>query len=200
MSKANFKTKQYGFTLVEIIVATAIFTVVISGILTLFNSALKINRKVQAIRQVAQASRSFTETLSREIRNGRIDYSSSNEHCSGDYSSSGNQSLALVTFSGDRLCFYYDINTSTLFLRRETSTSVTEESITPSNITINFKNFRFFVRPQVDPVKSNKGIQPMVTILAEFYVNQGTRDQIIIPYQTSISTDIYDSSYVPHAP
>jgi len=186
------RKNQTGFTLMEIVVATAIFATVVASILALFNYVLRINRQVQATRLVAQASRNFTEVLSREIRNGRIDYQASASCPNIDYSSVKNNSLAMISYTGERLCFYFDGNTNSLKLRRQASGSSTEETINPPNMTINPETFRFLVRPSKDPFTGKQGIQPMVTILAEFEVFKGTMNQKIVPYQSTISTDVYD--------
>lgn len=188
----HLRKNQTGFTLMEIVVATAIFATVVASILALFNYVLRINRQVQSTRLVAQASRNFTEVLSREIRNGRIDYQA-DATCPGvTYSDLRNQSLAMISYTGERLCFYFDSETSSLKLRRQTSGRSTEETINPPNMTINSDTFRFWVRPGKDPLTANQGIQPMVTILAEFEVFKGTLNQKIVPYQSTISTDVYD--------
>ncbi len=177
----------------EIVVATAIFATVVASILALFNYVLRINRQVQATRLVAQASRNFTEVLSREIRNGRIDYQASATCPDVQYSNVKNRSLAMISYTGERLCFYFDTETNSLKLRRQASGASTEETINPPNMTINPDTFRFYVRPTIDPLPSGgQGIQPMVTILAEFEVFKGTFNQKIVPYQSTISTDVYD--------
>lgn len=63
-----------GFTIMEIVVATTVFTIVVSGLLALFNETLKINRQSEALRQVTQGMRSFVEFLVKEVRNGQINY------------------------------------------------------------------------------------------------------------------------------
>ena len=187
--------KQQGFTLMEIIVATFIFVIVVSSVLVLFNAVLRINRAVQATRQVAQGSRNFTEILSREIRNGKIDYASS--VCdSATYSDPQNTRLGIESYNGDKLCFYLDSETGLLYLRRETGSQVITESINPPNFTIDPATFNFIVRPSTNPFDTpNLGVQPMVTIVAKFEAYKGGQDETIIPYQTTISTDVYD---IPH--
>jgi prepilin-type N-terminal cleavage/methylation domain-containing protein len=66
---------QQGFTLMEIVVSTTIFAVVLTMTLAIFNYALKINRRTEALRQTTQGMRNFTEFLVKEIRNGKIEYS-----------------------------------------------------------------------------------------------------------------------------
>ena len=68
------KDKQSGFTLMEIMVATVIFSVIAVATLSLFNYVLKINRRTEALRQAAQGARDFVEFLVKEVRNGKIDY------------------------------------------------------------------------------------------------------------------------------
>jgi prepilin-type N-terminal cleavage/methylation domain-containing protein len=63
-----------GFTLIEIIVSTAIFVIVVGALLSLFNYSLKINRRTEALRQASQGMRNLVEFLTKEIRNGQIDY------------------------------------------------------------------------------------------------------------------------------
>lgn len=190
-------SKNSGFTLAEIIVATTIFVFVVTSVLALFNFVLKINRQVQATRQASQGSRNFTEILSREIRNGVIDYNSTQCN-SSTYADSQNYNLGIISHTGDKLCFYLDKASGILYLEREIGTEVITESINPEHFTINPATFNFIVRPSTDPFGgNNQGIQPMVTIVAEFEVYKGGANETIIPYQTTISTDVYD---IPHAP
>ncbi len=58
----------------EIIVATMIFAVVVSALMTMFNYVLKINRRTEALRQASQGMRDLMETIVKEVRNGQIDY------------------------------------------------------------------------------------------------------------------------------
>jgi prepilin-type N-terminal cleavage/methylation domain-containing protein len=66
--------KQSGFTLMEIVVATTIFTIAVVALLSLFNYVLKINRRSQALAQASQGMRNFIEFLAKEIQGGQIDY------------------------------------------------------------------------------------------------------------------------------
>ena len=185
----------------EIVVATAIFAGTVTLMLDLFTSALRINRRVQGLRQVAQGTRNFTDTLTREIRNGRVDYNSFNNNClSNNYSSTANQGLGLINFAGEEICFYY-VNTTQqpqqLILSKRVGSSIIQETINPSNFRIKPDTFRFIVRPTRDPAAAPyDGIQPMVTIFAEFEVTINSKEPpVLIPYQTTISTDVYD---IPH--
>jgi prepilin-type N-terminal cleavage/methylation domain-containing protein len=64
-----------GFTLTELVVAVAIFAFVVTAMMSMLNYTLKINRKTEAVRQATQSIRNFVEFIAKELRNGRIDYS-----------------------------------------------------------------------------------------------------------------------------
>jgi prepilin-type N-terminal cleavage/methylation domain-containing protein len=188
------KTSQSGFTLVEIMVSTVIFVVTVSLMLSLFNYTLKINRRVQSLRQVAQGTRNFTEFIAREIRNGEIDYNPPDTaHCSGNYSSSTNAQLALVNLSGEHVCFYYNTGSELLYMTKiSPSGDLLEEVVNPTNFLVK-RPFRFIVLPTSDP-SGGQGIQPFVTMMAIFEVKLSPNEpSITIPYQTTISTDVYDT-------
>jgi prepilin-type N-terminal cleavage/methylation domain-containing protein len=196
-----------GFTLMEIVVATTIFATVLTLMLSLLNYTLKINRRIESLRQVSQATRNFTEFLVREIRNGTIDYSGTidSTRCPAGYSDDGsNTYLALVNRAGDRQCFYYlnDIaEEGNLYVTKQAINGVVvTEQVNPTNITIDSNSFRFWVRPLTNPKVSDgsnyPGIQPMVTMTMQLTARINNADApAVIPYQTTVSTDVYD---IPH--
>src|SRR6185436_19309143 len=67
---------QSGFTLVEAVVATAVFAFVMSSIVAVYISTLQLDRKTRSLRNVNQSARFITEFLTKEIRNGSINYAS----------------------------------------------------------------------------------------------------------------------------
>lgn len=188
----NFRL-QRGFTLMEIVVATTIFASSLTLMMALFNYTLKINRRVDAQRQTAQGTRNFMEFLVREIRNGKIDYVNSYTQCQPNYYSSDNTALAIVNRSGELECFY--LYGSDLMIEK----SGTITKINPTNLTLDPSSFRFIVQPADNAHPSNPpypGLQPFVTIIAKFSATvPGTNTSIVVPYQTSVSPDVYD---IPH--
>lgn len=120
----------WGFTLMEIVVATSIFAVVVVAMMSIFVLTLRLNRKSDALRQASQGSRNFIEFLTKEIRNGHIDYAvangtvplaevspcpyprNANEISTPKYGRIRNDgisdwTLGLVNIDGDRECFYW---------------------------------------------------------------------------------------------
>lgn len=194
--KAKEKSKQndreQGFTLMEILVATTIFATVLTIMLVLFNYTLKINRRVEQLRQLSQGTRNFEEYLVREIRNGRIDYGSVNSNCAAvNYASASNSSLALINRAGEKECFYKSGNDLVIG-----KAGVTDK-LNPQNVTLG--SVKFLVRPTSDPAANGPpfpGTQPVVTVLMQFRIQLSGADPLVtIPYETTISTDVYD---IPH--
>lgn len=205
--KTQPQLKQSGFTLVEVIVATTIFVIVVAAMLGLFDYTLKVNRRVQAMREVAQGTRTFAETLTREIRNGRIDYEANTwatECDAANYADTENpnKSLGVVSRNGDKLCFYFDPAENNAFkLKKLTAQGeIIATVFSSSRFRVIPETFRFIVGPTTDPTQQTAGlypgIQPHVTIVAQFEINTfEPTGPIRIDYQTTISTDVYD---IPH--
>lgn len=191
-----------GFTLIEVLVSTAIFVTVVSAMLAMFNYTLQINRRVQALREVAQGTRTFAETITREIRNGRIDYSSWASECSAsNYEKELNQSLAIISKSGEKLCFYFNEKDQMYLKKRTAAGEVSAPIFNSDKFSIRKPNFSFIVIPKTDPNKQSDPdsgdyprIQPFVTIAGEFSLNDGSNAPTTVKYQTTISSDVYDIS------
>jgi prepilin-type N-terminal cleavage/methylation domain-containing protein len=212
------KPASRGFTLIEIIVSTTIFAVVLTLMLTLFNYTLKINRRSEALRQVTQGMRNFTEFLIKEIRNGRIDYGpppagqNPVSPCPQpptppatlvyNNDSTGDTALGLVNIDGEQECVYWDNNSlsptyqNLMIVKRVGTQTFSAQPLNPTGVKIT--QLLFHVRPATNPYDSTNPprAQPFVTMLITFRIQLGPNDPVYtIPYQTSISTDQYD---LPH--
>jgi prepilin-type N-terminal cleavage/methylation domain-containing protein len=173
----GIKKVQRGFTLMEIVVATTIFAFVVTALMSLFNYTLKINRKSEALRQATQGIRNFTEFITKQIRNGDIDYGIIGGNfktgnyplgpCDvgavGDDTYGSNSSwLGIITEEGEEACIYFaDYQGNAI--AGPTCTAPTTQNCTmvmekPGGVKeiITQSNFRidelsFFVRPGCDP-------------------------------------------------
>ena len=194
-----------GFTLMEIIVSTALFVIVVSAMLGMLDRILQVNRRVQAVRELVQGTRSFTETLAREVRNGRIDYTTwvGDTDCDPTIEYPGSKkALALQRYNGDKICFFMN-NSGRIFLKRSGNNS-SQEVFNSQRFSIDQDSFRMHVFPKTDPnppsydPESGTGatlpeIQPFVTLVARFQYDGGPEvGTLEMNYQTTISTDVYD--------
>lgn len=111
--------------------------------------------------------------------------------------------VGIVNIDSDRECFYWsrsngdgtkpvDGNYSafnSLYLRKDGVSQV--QKLNPDNFTIDV--LRFYVRPNRDPyTTSPPKIQPSLTMVMQFTVTLSTGEKVIVPYQTTISTNNYD--------
>lgn len=179
--------KDFGFTLMEMIVAVGIFSVVITIALAGFANILDIQKRADAIRTAYDSIDFVMEVMSREIRTGT-------EYCISSYQLSCSSSFFHFTPASDS-----DLTTAYQFnaIDKRIEIAVVNDSIqiqsddwkafTPPGVEI--KNLEFNVTGS-DP---NDGIQPMVTIIiqAEATVKQG--DKVQLNLQTTVTQREIDS-------
>ncbi len=183
---------QQAFTLIEALVATFLFAVVLSSIMNVYLSTVKINRKTDLIRTASENARYISESISKEVRNGNIDYYSASSPCSTNLQSP-NISLAIVNVDNDRFCYYQGDNVgsisssgSNLWLVKNTFAATKVNS--PGTL---INNLQFYISPLYNPYTSGSRIQPRVTISASVTTTSGSQDTITIPIQTTISIPAY---------
>jgi hypothetical protein len=68
------KKSQAGFTLVEAVVAAAVFAFIVSSVIGVYLAVVNIDSKTRAARGVQQSARFIMDFLGKEIRNGSINY------------------------------------------------------------------------------------------------------------------------------
>ena len=206
-----------GFTLMEIVVATTIFAVVVTAMMGLFNYTLKINRRTEALRQATQGMRNFVEYMVKVIRNGQIDYAINPDHATlassigscprptvvgnNTYAQKENALGLYDDSSLERLCLYL-ANSSGTYVGSGVYSGqalVLEKAggfkqiLNPPNF--NIENLMFFIRPRKDPYVTTGGlakVQPFVTIVMKVVAKLPTGETQPIYYQTTISSDKYD--------
>ncbi|MHB8871447.1 MAG: PilW family protein [Candidatus Doudnabacteria bacterium] len=195
----NTRQNQKGFTLIEAIVATALFAVTVSSIMGVYLSTLKINRRTDVIRSASENARYITGFITKEVRNGQIDYYGPwNAPCSGTISSSAS-SLSLVNTDNEHLCFYlgdgagFSSSSGTnLWLIKNNLAAV---KVNSNNVSIN--NLVFYVSPTYNPYSTGSNAQPRVTIMGNVTATSGSQDTITIPIQATVSIPSYDISAGP---
>lgn len=211
-----------GFTLMEIVVATTIFAIVVTAILSLFDYALKINRKSEAIRQATQGMRNFIETFVKDIRNGEIEYGTKDNGLSPRgfnigpcgsatavtisngtaYYAGKENKISLINSEGEHECVFYANNSGAYVSNTYNDSSgilmIQKENglsqrLNPVNTKI--ENFVLYIRPVKDPYNNVGGyekIQPVVSLMMKFTAELPTKEKVSLYYQTSVSTNKYD--------
>lgn len=200
MPKIYFQTPQNlnhqkGFTLIEAIVATSIFAFAMVSIIGVYLSTVRINRRTDLIRTASENVRFITEYISKEIRNGQLNYfGPANSPCTLPPFSSSSNFLSLVNIDGDRLCFYLGNSAGllsatgpNLWLIKNNYSAV---KINSTNVSIT--SLIFYVSPTANPYSASLKIQPRVSVLGSLKANSSALDNVVMPIQTSVSIPVYD--------
>ena len=176
--KYNFKA----FTIMEMIVATAIFSVIMTMYLGIFISTFRANGKIVAKQKVQNEVRYIIDTISKEIRLGTVNYDYYSDAVSNPESV-----LALKDISENHIYF----NNNNGILKIKYSENDIWHDLSTSNIYI--EDLKFYISPINDPFNQMESIkaQPLVTLFMKIKYNDESSNDGIMIIQTSISSRQY---------
>lgn len=170
-----------GFTLIEAIVATAVFAFVIVSVMGVFIATISLDAKTRAQRAVTQNARFIMEYLAKEVRNGTIYYSG--------YPGGTADSTLYVINQSDEIEHFY-LSGTDLKLDKGSSTNL-------NTATVRVTKLSFLVYPPENPLTSAKtyDVQPSVTVILELSSNYGNKagETSIINLQSTFTSRDYTS-------
>ena len=176
---------QKGFTLIEAVVATAVFAFVIASIFGVYNSTLQLDRKSKSQRAVAQNSRFIMEYLGKEIRNGTIYYA-------GYPGGIADETLILANQANEIESFY--LTGTDLQLEKNSETT----NLNSAGVQVT--NLEFYIEPDGEPyvLGSSFNEQPHVTVIMELTSDYGVGSSTseTINLQSTFATRNYPSRVV----
>jgi len=173
-----------GFTLIEMIVAVALFVVVMVSSIGALLSMVDANRKAQALRTVMDNLNFAVENVTREMRVG-VDY-----HCGsiGDLNTPRD-----CTTDGDTFIAFKDSDNELVIFRLNSGSieksdngGVSYLGITAPEITIN--DFRFFVRGS----QNTDALQPKVLMIIHGTAGVNEKVRTTFNLQTTASQRVLD--------
>ena len=191
--KISSQPNQCAFTLIEMVIAVAIFSIAIVIISGIFLSTIKAQRKASAILEAQAEARYALEVMTRKIREGYIDY---------DYSgysggiTSPEVELALKDLDGNPIIFFQDTTCDDADSSPciKMSLGGNTQLLTGKGLKVN--NLKFYISPLEDPFipdfDPSTGNQPRVTIVMTIQ-SVGTRPEQIatVFLQTTASSRYY---------
>ncbi|MGB0757705.1 MAG: PilW family protein [Patescibacteria group bacterium] len=195
----KYKAHNKGFTLVEVLVASAIFVTTTVLVADIFVRTNDTQRKTQAIQETATDARFAFEAVSREARLGEIDY----DYYSGSIDVAGESELALRNTQSDPIRFGLQTtgcpsgSTSCLSVCiQETCTGSDWVPLSPSGIEVTSLNF--LIQPDQSPFEVtgsdtyNNNIQPRITIIMTTEnTTSDARELATFTMQTTVSSRFY---------
>ncbi len=171
----NISNKKRGFTLIEMIVAIAVFTVVMTVTAATYLNIIDIQKKANAIRAINDNVSFAMEVMSREISQSK-DFNLTNAGCS-----------YAVT------CGYFDFRdrsgNQVIYSRQNNSIKRTSSGdpdlyLTSSDVVIDNMEFR------ISGQQSGDGLQPMATIIINATAGEKLKIRTSFNLQTTISQRI----------
>ncbi len=191
--------KKQGFTLIEMMVVLAIFSIVTVVIVDIFMMASRAQRRTLAVQRIQSDARYSMEAITREIKMDNIDYN----FYGGTISSEPQDVLALRDADDNSIIFKKSTEncpvgtTNCLVVSLDGGT--TWESITSKGI--NVLDLKFYIDPSKDPFKLVKigeaytyetDNQPRVTVvLVTEGIGGRVEEQQTVYLQTTVSNRIY---------
>ena len=178
-----------GFTLMEVLVALALFSVVVTVSTNLFLSFQRTSRKTESLEQLTASARFIMEKIAREVREGTVDYQAYVAPLATPLNQNSTQDVLYLRNSADELIsFVYAGNTITL----------NGEELTGASVRV--RTAQFTVIPSDNPFQFNElsgtfaaDAQPRVTIFISLDNNKPEDDRDYTKYdvQTTISSRVY---------
>jgi len=186
-----------GFTMVELLIVVAIFSVVSLSVAAIYVNFMRLERRAANAEQLGEELRYISELLVRAARNNRVYYNGATL----PYQSS---SLTLVNSSGNNIvierlaagateCGGLNVTQGCMAL-----TVPGQLRTALSGRSIDIVQFAVYVNPSTDPYTPiglgtyNNNKQPIVTIFIQArYNTPNAREQVTINLQTSVDSRIY---------
>lgn len=164
--KINFSDDSKGFTLLELLVAIVVFSIITIAFIGLFISAMTQQRKILNLNNLLNSASYGLEYMDRSIRMARKD-ASANSDCVGvagyKYNYSTSTPATVIRFLNyDNKCIEFSKQGDQLVVRRSTSTRRSElgvaEALTPADSVVKSVSFNVSGDGQADQK------QPKITI------------------------------------
>lgn len=194
--KINFikenKIKKSGFTLVELLVSVALFTMVmtvsIGSLLVLTNA----NRKEQALKTSVNNINFAIETMAREIRMGRFYYCDSVDPIDNSTRDcpSGEEWIGFKS-SDDDFVEYKKVGTE--LRRRVNRASTVDPFVSMTSLNVEIDVLRFYVTGTT--IGTIDGEQPLVTIVMAGSMESGPGSRTDFNIQSTVAQRFLDYDY-----
>jgi prepilin-type N-terminal cleavage/methylation domain-containing protein len=187
----KYKKQKKGFSLMEMIVATALFLTVTTVSIGIFLSVTKANTKINAMQKVENEIRYIIEIISKKVRLGTIYYDYYDIVYSGNFN---NPASILALSDNANNIFYFMLNgdgSSPGIVQMSLDGGSNWSDLSTNSVIVD--SLDFYILPESDPFSQDATTikQPMVTLFLEAHYNRGDSSDGQIKIQTTIGSRQY---------
>lgn len=163
MRKLKFRQNMAGLTMIELVVAVSIFSLVVVMVVGIFVLAIATQRHITALRNVDDNIRFTIELMAREIKTGK------------NFGSSASL-ISFINARGESVIYRLNANA----IEKSTDGGTNYSNVTSPEVTINYLNFYLMGQAVGD------GLEPRITITIGATSQVGNRSANL-KVQTTIS-------------
>jgi len=190
----NVHKEQRGFTLLEMLVVSAIFVMAMTAMVSIFVQTNRAQKRLANSEKLQADTRYVVELMAREVRNNRIDYDFYNGDTGKDLTSQEVDYLALRDSDNNQIVFEYYHPQGERYLIKIKRTAISNDffNVTPDDIQVTA--MKMFITPNSDPfvIGATSDAQPLVTIaLTTQSLTADLDTPKWIRYQTAVSSRYY---------
>lgn len=212
-NKSDILSNRQGFTLLEMLIAITIFSIMVGAVAGIYVSFTKLQARAKAYERLQNDTNYALEFMAREFRAGTVFDYTPNDSCDPNLIiglSNPTECIALqredgtlelftiYTENGIRALYFITPTINVLTGKYEWATDPKKFSIllaaSLDSIVVEPNGFQFKISPTSDPFVdgSSENRQPMITIqLKTKYVGGRTLEMVTQTAQTTISTRVY---------
>lgn len=190
---SNFKFRNNGFTLIEVLISVFLFFIILVMILEFFGYAIKSQKKALAAQEISDQISYATEYMSRSMRMARKDVSGNCIAAGFNYENPGGNNSEIRFLNYEGLCQEFYLENEQL-KRRKSSDGTSGNfgsavDLTSSKLKINSAKFNLIGQGETDSV------QPRVTIFLDVE-KQNTKPELnaTVKIQSTISQRNLDTN------
>jgi prepilin-type N-terminal cleavage/methylation domain-containing protein len=191
------RKEQKGFTLLEMLVVSAIFVMALTSMVSIFVQTNRAQKSLANSEKLQADTRYVVELVTREVRNNRIDYDFYDGSSGKDLDDQPVNYLALRDGDDEQIIFHYDNNNMKICRDISVAINCANDNyfdITPDDISV--ISMKFLISPNINPFSvyaaGRPDLQPLITLALTTQSLTGSADgPDWIRYQTAISSRYY---------
>lgn len=186
--KLNFKKNKSGVSLIELVVAVTLFSILILSATSIFKMVIDGQRNAISAQNIQENMRYVLERISKEIRMAQVSNTTCEPTAIYKVFNTTGAGQVLHFKNKDDKCVTYYLENNRLKTTVESGASLADDYITPSRISIS--NLKFYIED--DLISAFHSKQPYVTVVMDVKVNGLAVHEQRMKIQFTVSSRYYE--------